>query len=611
MSDTAPIIIGVILLLTAVGVLDCLFTLRRIGKEQERLAEFCDPKRKPGKYFDDGLLEDFEQKELLESLDRREKEDGSLLLVDQRWAVMLNAVKEDNAVRRIPSFTSLRAINLQQSYATHAVWLRVVMPMLLVLGICGTLVGVHEALGMPVEQSPEQQAMMAYVSQALLPGILATFCTIVLMVFRGFYRKAFNEMMRELDNMTLCVFLPSLQIQSHLGVTIGDFCSHIGKLTEFAKACNEVHEKTQRGFDSLVKVCDALSGDHALHQLSDAVIRFGGLLNELVCCRRDYAAAQPKMVSLLETVYRWQSALREEMQGIESLVKEYIPCADSGALPASLPMQAVLEEISRLRRELLQNEKRQQELCAAVSQNLLNWLQCASDVWKQVDAVRQGMYSFLNQLPNVAKLADEANTALGTMQHSMDSLRETIPALREKAGAVSMAAVADCLDEAFAGYRAAYAGLQGAERLMAEQCRREAERVWEYQAGLTWMRRLSGTVRTRVFYTKMVIRRIGRRGWSIVKWPLVVVVCVLLLAAAVYGVYRGMQTDVPIQGQMGSRRFSHLPSHHRDSEQKSGEGAEQLPTTPSKALMGPAALKDYEVSSPLPGYSPREMGREE
>lgn len=611
MVDAESIIIMLILLLTAVGAVDCLFTLKRIGKEQERLAEFCNPRRKPGKYFDDGLLEDYEQRELLESLDEKEKEVGSLLLVDQRWAAMLKAVKEDNAVRRIPSFTSLRAINLQQSYASHAVWLRVVMPMLLVLGICGTLVGVHEALGMPVEQAPEQQAMMAYVSQALLPGILATFCTIVLMIFRGFYRKAFNEMMRELDNMTLCVFLPSLQIQSHLGVTIEEFCRHIGKLTEFAKACDEVHEKMERGFVSLMKVCDALSGNHALQQLTHAVVRYGGLLSELVCLRQDCAAAQPKRVCMLEGLYRRRSALREEMQSIESMVKEYLPCEDGGMPPVSHPMQVPLEGISRLRGELLPNWARQRELCAAVHQNLTEWLQRASDMWTQVDAVLGGVKTFLEQLSGVAKVTEGAAAALVSMQGSMEGLRLSIPALEEKAGAVSMAVVADQLDGAYESYSASFAGLWEAQRSLMGQCSREATRVWEYQAGLTWMARLRGAVRTRAFYAKMVILRMGKRGLSIVKWLLVVVVGVLLLAAVVYGVYRAVQLDVPVQSQTEDSRFLRRSSQQDDSQQKDGERAGLSPMTPYSTLMGPAALKDYEASEYLPEYSRSENGDEE
>lgn len=603
MSDTESIIIWLILLLTSAGVVDCWFTLGRIRKEQERLAEFCDPGKKPGKYFDDGLLEDFEQRELLDALDQREKETGRLLLVDQRWAVMLKAVKEDNAVRRIPSFTSLRAVNLQQSYATHAVWLRVVMPMLLVLGICGTLVGVHGALGMPVAESSEQQAMMMYVSQALLPGILATFCTIVLMVFRGFYRRAFNEMMQELDNMTLCVFLPSLQIQSHLGVTIEDFCSHVGKLTEFAKACNEVHKKTESGFDSLVKVCDVLSGDNALRQLADAVARFGTLLNTLICCRRENAAFQPKMVSWLERLCRWQSALRDEMRGVEFLVKEYIPCAEGGALSASLPMQAPLEEIFRLRHRLLQNWERQQKLCAAVNQNLMNWLQQATDLRARVDSVFQGMDAFFEQLTNVAKMTEGATTALASMRGCMDSLRETIPALRDKAGAVSLAVVADQLDGAFASYCAAFAELQGAQSSLTEQCQQETTRVWEYQKSLPWMERLRGVIRTRIFFAKIVALRMGRRILPLVKWLLVVIGSMLVLAAVVYGIFRAVQIETPVHRQMESS--PHLSPQQGDLRQQTGRRVRQSQTTPDTTVMGNLSLEDDEANTPLPRHQLR------
>lgn len=459
MADVDGIIVALILLLTVAGVVDCVRAMSLINKEQERLRDYCDIRKAPGQFFEDGLLEDSEQRELLASLDAQEKESGGLLLVDQRWAAMLKAVKAENAVRKVPSFTSLRAINLQQSYASHAVWLRIVMPMLLVLGIFGTLAGVHSALGMPVQQDHEQQLLMECVSEALLPGILATCCTILLMVCRGVYRMKFNRIMRELDNMTLCVFLPSLQIQSHLGATIDEFCSQIGKLASLGRICNDVHAQLERSFSHVSEVCQEMCRGKGLLQISRGVSSLGRLFSLLLSQNREYAAGFVKLLSALDRLREWQAALPERMDDMMQLAGATAPrktmkVLTDGSVNAGL--LAPISEMNRLCTRLSREAKSRRSICSIVSQNLWDWSNEAAGMWKQFGTLFEVMETCTKSMEAVAGLAAESSDALRSIQSCLEGVNDMIPAFRAETEVLTWDVVSDHGDEAFASYQVAF-----------------------------------------------------------------------------------------------------------------------------------------------------------
>ena len=459
MMDVDGIIVALSLLLTAVGVVDCVRAMNLINKEQERLRDYCDIRKAPGQFFEDGLLEDSEQRQLLALLDAQEKESGGLLLVDQRWAAMLKAVKAENAVRKVPSFTSLRAINLQQSYASHAVWLRIVMPMLLVLGILGTLAGVHAALGMPVQQDHEQQRLMECVSEALLPGILATFCTILLMLCRGMYRMKFNRMMRELDNMTLCVFLPSLQIQSHLGATIDEFCSQIGKLAVLGTICNEIHAQLERSFGHVSEVCQEMCRGKGLLEISRGVSSLGRLFSLLLAQKREYAAGFVKLISAMDRLREWQVAFPGYMDQVMQLAgAAAVPGDEMDSAEGSVEAarQAPIAEVNRLCYQLGCNAKSRSSLCKTVNQHLWDWSNGAAGMWKQFEALFEVMEACTKSMEVVAGLAAESRAALLTMQSCLEGVNDMIPAFRAETEVLTWEVVSDHGDEAFSSYQVAF-----------------------------------------------------------------------------------------------------------------------------------------------------------
>ncbi len=339
------LIIYLIIFFMILGVVDHLYTLDLLKLDRDTLKKYCDVNQSGyGKFFADGYLDEgqegqkdeghsaqpqkekSEQQILLERLAKTEAENPSLrvgpwrslcallsgkpiklglTLTEQRLIVILRSVQKENAVRKLPTFTSLRALSLQQAYAQHAPWLRTIISFLLVLGIVGTLVGVHEALETVDlhDEKTEVGELMRHVSHALWPGMLATFFSVVLMLCRGWYRYRFNRFMKSLDNMTMALFLPSLQIQSHEGVTIDRLVKEIRDIRELdvhddgtRVLLRENYEKAKEVFrvmeGSFMTACERLSSlgselrlvVEAIHANKDAQLQVQPGLAALADC---------------------------------------------------------------------------------------------------------------------------------------------------------------------------------------------------------------------------------------------------------------------------------------------------------------------------------------
>lgn len=129
--------------------------------------------------------------------------------VSERLAAIISAVSDKNHVRKAPSLNDLHELTLQREQGGKSVgFFRAVTPSILVLGILGTLVGVHNKL-----DDLNDIRHLSTLATALLPGIMAVVTTIIMIVLRGWYNKNWSEFITKLDNLTLEKILPYFQQQ--------------------------------------------------------------------------------------------------------------------------------------------------------------------------------------------------------------------------------------------------------------------------------------------------------------------------------------------------------------------------------------------------------------
>ncbi len=171
---------------------------------------------------------------------------------------------------RLPSLSDLRALTYAAEAARRPVWmLRVVFSSLLIIGILGTLVGVHASIDVINEDINKEKLPVAFI-----PSALAVAFTVLLIICRGIYRKKIDEYIGHLDRHTVSFYFPFFRPAENIAVqlqeikeTLASFSAGVkglsdsvsdmheirDQLDDCGKSVNEVHEKINEWQQSLPK----------------------------------------------------------------------------------------------------------------------------------------------------------------------------------------------------------------------------------------------------------------------------------------------------------------------------------------------------------------------
>lgn len=185
--------------------------------------------------------------------------------VSDRLFAILSSVNTSNLVRKAPPLEDLHELTLQRERGGISTSIfRMLAPGILVLGILGTLLGVHHQLAEVEEQG------VFVLSGALMPGAYAVFFTIIVMVYRGSYNRALSHFVSDFDEYTLTCLLPFFRPVSqsqadmeHLESVMSEVAVSYGKWQELSSsisrynACVQAYEKF--AFSILEGICDSLS----------------------------------------------------------------------------------------------------------------------------------------------------------------------------------------------------------------------------------------------------------------------------------------------------------------------------------------------------------------
>lgn len=134
---------------------------------------------------------------------------GAKMAAAAHKKVLLNENDGSTAPGALPSLTDLRTLTYASEASRPHVWsLRVVCSVLLIIGILGTLVGVHAAI--PTVEGMHMEELSA-LKPALLPSAIAVFFTVLFIIWRSFYDKAFDRYVGRLDRHTVCHYFPLLR----------------------------------------------------------------------------------------------------------------------------------------------------------------------------------------------------------------------------------------------------------------------------------------------------------------------------------------------------------------------------------------------------------------
>lgn len=186
----------------------------------------------------------------------REAKTRSRYHLSKRVDTMLQALENDpTKAKELPELHDLHELTLQDElgYASSAT-LRTVISFLLILGILGTLTGVHS-----VVLNDAGAALTRAMASALLPSMLAVGSTVVLMLLRGVYSAKVDAFLEELDFYTMTVLSPRLQPASDTQRNKGELKKAIDTFSKNADKIKTASDELKEHTGELSKGIQAFS----------------------------------------------------------------------------------------------------------------------------------------------------------------------------------------------------------------------------------------------------------------------------------------------------------------------------------------------------------------
>lgn len=127
-------------------------------------------------------------------------------LLHLRLEPMLNVAEAQEGRRRLPCIDDLHEWSRERELSRPCVSLHgLVVGSLLIVGILGTLIGVHTSL------KGDSEGILQRLLPALEPSMWAVGFTIVLTAFKGGYTYLLDQLLSRLDRYTLDTLIPALQ----------------------------------------------------------------------------------------------------------------------------------------------------------------------------------------------------------------------------------------------------------------------------------------------------------------------------------------------------------------------------------------------------------------
>lgn len=243
LNELSVWVLPAILMFTAVGVLCGLCAVFGIMREN-RLLKKCRDKN----IFSDSGKRSSARIEILRaylkelrSNEKNRARIGHGKLLQLRLETISDAIASEG-VKVMPTLHDLHSLSMQDEMSRiSSVWLRTITSFLLIMGIFGTLAGVHNVM------SSGAETQITSLRDALEPSMYAVFFTVLLMWLRGFYVAKLDSYLERLDLFTITEIIPTMQPVTKVQNTAHDLSHHF---IELQKKVSEL-ENLNAGMNAL------------------------------------------------------------------------------------------------------------------------------------------------------------------------------------------------------------------------------------------------------------------------------------------------------------------------------------------------------------------------
>ena len=111
----------------------------------------------------------------------------------------------------LPEMSDFHELSLhRESHRSSTAWLYAVVSVLLIMGICGTMLGVHGVL----DVDDGSHMRLEDILSVLEPAKTAVVCALIALILKELYARGVESCMVKLDSYTICELLPSKEKES-------------------------------------------------------------------------------------------------------------------------------------------------------------------------------------------------------------------------------------------------------------------------------------------------------------------------------------------------------------------------------------------------------------
>lgn len=283
---------------------------------------------------------------------------------------------------------------------------RVVVSVLLIMGICGTLWGVHDALGYKYD-------LLRHMPRALEPSKFAVLFTVILAGLRGFYNASVEKFIWKIDRLTMMHILPDLMPASDINLALSEFTKTVSTLSKrldgigtdsLENATKSFHyavssfSDAARGFTDYVEEHKQKTADthqrleEELKDSRDTTTKMGEQLTAIAERQIRTQQAAESLSSDMENIHTMLNQLRDAAQFVKSFTTETAKLQGDVA--------DVIAECDKGRTILTSF----QETGVRLSQSVGSFSDTAAELKSQVDSYSDNT----EKLQNTAKRAEQS-----------------------------------------------------------------------------------------------------------------------------------------------------------------------------------------------------------
>lgn len=333
-----------------------------------------------------------------------------------RLVTIHESISHNEEARVIPSLHDLHSLSLQDEMSRwSSTLLRMVTSVLLVVGILGTLIGVHEVLANPALELAELRA-------ALSPSMAAVFCTVVLMWLRGWYTAQFESYLEKLDLFTMTDIIPHLQPVSQVGTQAAVLNAQVASIRGKIERVQEMAEKMQKFCDEVYASANRL--ETVSEKMKEANMKISSRYTEMSGALTESESRFQQIQSAINNGKNAEMAFASHL----SLLDEQNSGAERHCKEAEEQYKTMFEHLRKLAGEI-DTARNDMSRVSAHADKMLTLGKTVADYGHGLSSVLSGMEQVQKEMKTMEELKEKIGDSDNVVYNSADTahaaLKET------------------------------------------------------------------------------------------------------------------------------------------------------------------------------------------